>query len=127
MAVDTGFNSQIGQKEFLQLLTTQLRYQDPMAPMEQQEFLTQLSQFSMLSGVETLNTSFSNMLQLQQLTNGASLVGKEVQYLSGENGETSNGVVQGVLVNDGKLFLNINDLAVPLGSVLQVKNPGTSS
>ncbi len=127
MAVDTGFNSQIGQKEFLQLLTTQLRYQDPMAPMEQQEFLTQLSQFSMLSGVEQLNGSFANMLQLQQLTNGASLVGKEVQYVAGEEGETANGIVQGVLVNGGELFLNINDLAVPLSSVLQVKNPSAES
>ena len=127
MAVDTGFNSQIGQQEFLQLLTTQLRYQDPMAPMEQQEFLTQLSQFSMLSGVEQLNGSFANMLQLQQLTNGASLVGKEVQYISGEDGETATGVVEGVLVNDGQLYLNINDLAVPLSSVLQVKNPSADS
>ena len=127
MAVDTGFNSQIGQQEFLQLLTTQLRYQDPMAPMEQQEFLTQLSQFSMLSGVEQLNGSFANMLQLQQLTNGASLVGKEVQYIAGEDGETATVVVEGVLVNDGQLYLNINELAVPLASVLQIKNPSAGS
>ena len=123
---DTGFNAQIGQQEFLQLLTTQLRYQDPMAPMEQQEFLTQLSQFSMLSGVEKLNTKFSTMLQLQQLTNGSSLMGKEVEYIAGEDGTTATGKVEGVLVHEGTLYLNIDDKAIPLSNILQVKDAATA-
>jgi len=127
MATDTGFNSSIGQQEFLQLLTTQLRYQDPMAPMEQQEFLTQLSQFSMLSGVEQLNTNFTSMLQLQQLTNGASLMGKEVEYIADEEGTTATGTVSGVLVHEGALYLNIDDKAIPLSNVLQVKNAAAES
>lgn len=121
MADAANFNAQIGQQEYLQLLTTQLRYQDPLSPVEQQDFLSQLSQFSMLSGIETLNANFTNMLALQQLTNGASLVGKEVQYLADDEGNTSTGKVTGVLVEKGVLYLNIDNKAVALENVLQIK------
>ena len=121
MADAANFNAQIGQQEYLQLLTTQLRYQDPLSPVEQQDFLSQLSQFSMLSGIETLNTNFTNMLALQQLTNGASLVGKEVQYLADDEGNTATGKVTGVLVEKGVLYLNIDNKAVALENVLQIK------
>lgn len=121
MADAANFNAQIGQQEYLQLLTTQLRYQDPLSPVEQQDFLSQLSQFSMLSGIETLNANFTNMLALQQLTNGASLVGKEVQYLADDEGTTATGKVTGVLVEKGVLYLNIDNKAVALENVLQIK------
>lgn len=121
MADAANFNAQIGQQEYLQLLTTQLRYQDPLSPVEQQDFLSQLSQFSMLSGIETLNTNFTNMLALQQLTNGASLVGKQVQYLADDEGNTATGKVTGVLVEKGVLYLNIDNKAVALENVLQIK------
>lgn len=121
MANAANFNAQIGQQEYLQLLTTQLRYQDPLSPVEQQDFLSQLSQFSMLSGIETLNTNFTNMLALQQLTNGASLVGKQVQYLADDEGTTATGKVTGVLVEKGVLYLNIDNKAVSLENVLQIK------
>lgn len=123
MATVTGnqFNSQIGQQEFLQLLTAQLRNQDPMSPVDQQEFLGQLSQFSMLSGVEQLNTSFGDMLKLQQLTNGASLVGKQVEYTYDDSGATRTGAVEGVQVKDGEVQLKVGDDLVPLGSIIEIQ------
>ena len=49
--------------EFLNLLVTQLRNQDPLDPVKQEDFLSQLAQFSTLEGVENLNTNLSSQLR----------------------------------------------------------------
>ncbi len=51
----------LGQQDFLQLLTTQLQNQDPFAPMENGEFLAQMAQFSQLSGIEDINTTLQSL------------------------------------------------------------------
>lgn len=47
----------LGQQDFLTLLTTQLRNQDPLNPMQNTEFLGQMAQFSTVSGIERLDVS----------------------------------------------------------------------
>lgn len=47
----------LGQQDFLTLLTTQLRNQDPLNPMQNTEFLGQMAQFSTVSGIERLDAS----------------------------------------------------------------------
>ena len=51
-----GPGGKLGKQEFLQLLTTQLRYQDPMNPMEGQDMAAQLAQFSSVEQLVELNT-----------------------------------------------------------------------
>ena len=52
--------------EFLQLLVTQLRHQDPLDPIKQENFLSQLAQFSTLEGIEKLNGRFEQQLAFQE-------------------------------------------------------------
>lgn len=54
-------NKDLGQQDFLQLLTTQLQNQDPFAPMENGEFLAQMAQFSQLSGIEDINSTLKSL------------------------------------------------------------------
>ncbi|MBS0202394.1 MAG: flagellar hook capping protein [Planctomycetes bacterium] len=115
----TGFSSQLGQQQFLQLLVAQMKSQNPMEPTSNQEFLGQLAQFSTLSGIETLNANFSDMMTLQDLTQGSSLIGKQVSYTNSSN-TTSTGVVQSVGVTNGKLHLQVGSDSVTLDNVLQV-------
>lgn len=112
------------QSQFMQLLVTQLQNQDPMEPVGQQEFITQLSQFSMLEGIEQLNTSFSSMMKLQQLSQGAQLTGRTVEYVD-EAGERHQGVVEAASVKDGALQLRIDDKDISVDAITSVIDPLT--
>src|SRR4051812_34664990 len=68
----------IDKNSFLKLLTAQLRYQNPMDPMNDAQFVGQLAQFSTVEGIQQLNSSMSAMSQvsgLQSLTTAAALLG----------------------------------------------------
>lgn len=74
----------LGKQDFLNLLVTQLKYQDPLNPMENTEFVTQLSQFSSLEQLWNLNETLqADALLSQSMHNSlvASLIGKEVKAL----------------------------------------------
>ncbi|WP_437227790.1 flagellar hook assembly protein FlgD [Planctomicrobium sp. SH661] len=120
VAIPSGFNSQIGQEQFLKLLAAQLAHQNPLEPTSQEDFLGQLAQFSTLSGIEQLNSNFADLVKLQSLTEGASLVGKNVKYFSNVSKADEMGVVQAASVVQGSLVLTINGEQVPLGDISSV-------
>ena len=81
--METGaISSDLGRDQFLQLLVAQLRNQDPLEPVNNENFIAQLAQFSTLEGIENLNASFSDVLALQNLTQGANLIGRTATFLS---------------------------------------------
>ena len=78
--------AQLGKQDFLQLLTTQLKTQDPMNPMKGQEFAAQLAQFSSLEQLLNINEtlggqSTSNGILASRINSSmaADFLGKEVQ------------------------------------------------
>jgi flagellar basal-body rod modification protein FlgD len=79
-------NGVIGKDAFLKMLTTQLKYQDPLNPMEGTDFATQLAQFSSVEQLSNMNTTLTasvdaNSLLTQSITNSLSttLIGKSVR------------------------------------------------
>ena len=52
---------ELGQDEFLKLMTTQLQNQDPFAPMDNGDFIAQMAQFSSVSGINQLNDTIGAM------------------------------------------------------------------
>ncbi len=67
---------------FLKLLTTQLKYQDPLDPTDNNEFVNQLTQFSQTEAALDTNTKLDNLISLQnnsQLSSALDYVGKEVR------------------------------------------------
>lgn len=76
---------ELAQADFLKLMITQFQNQDPFKPMENGEFLGQIAQFSTVSGIEDLNSSFSTLsssIQEEQALKAASLVGRSVMAYS---------------------------------------------
>ena len=78
---DEGPKDELGQADFLRLMTTQLQNQDPFKPMENGDFLAQMAQFSTVSGIDRLESSFNSTadaLTGNQALQAASLVDREV-------------------------------------------------
>src|SRR5439155_8521157 len=109
--------SQVSSDQFLQLLVTQLQNQDPLNPITNTDFAAQLAQFSTLEGIEKLNTNFSDLLLLQELTQGANLVGKTVVYQPVGQSNNATGTVSAVNVQDGKLQLNVGGSLIALNQI----------
>lgn len=91
---------ELGQAEFLKLMTTQLKHQNPLQPMENGDFLAQMAQFGTVSGIQQLQKSFSefvNAVSSEQALQAASLVGREV-LVPGDRGMLEpGGDIQGVI------------------------------
>lgn len=116
-----GSASQLTQADFLSLLVAQLKNQDPLNPMDQNAFVTQLAELSTVSGIQSLNTNFSNLLSLQQLSGGSSLIGKTVSFLPAGSSTTAQGTVGSLSVSQGNVQLTVDGKAVPLSSVTGVQ------
>jgi flagellar basal-body rod modification protein FlgD len=113
--------------DFMQLLVAQLQNQDPLDPVSDTEFASELAQFATLQGVNTLNTNFSSLLQVQQLAQGINLVGQTVNYTTSGSSSQSSGVVSGITVQNGQLQLEIGTTTVPISQVTGVQPSQTTT
>ena len=71
----------LGKADFLLLLVTQFKHQDPLNPMDDKEFVAQLAQFSSLEQLMNMNTSMDSLTAAtkdQQMMNAANYIGKDV-------------------------------------------------
>ena len=123
-----GITSQVATTDFLNLLTVQLQNQDPIDPVKQEDFISQLSQFSMLEGIEALNSSFDSLndsfsqsLRTDQLTQAIGLVGKEAEYINQETGERNSGRVDQLFTDQGPIELLINGERISIALVSGIK------
>lgn len=88
--------TELGQSDFLMLLTTQLKNQDPTKPMDPTAFLGQMTQFSQIQGIQDLNKSFASLadkLSSSQVLEGAALVGRNVLVASNKLALAASGSV----------------------------------
>jgi len=74
-------NRQLGQGEFLTLMITQLQNQDPMAPMENGEFIAQMAQFSTVEGISEMSQSMGGLTESMyatQVLQASTMIGHSV-------------------------------------------------
>ncbi|MFZ5590390.1 MAG: flagellar hook capping FlgD N-terminal domain-containing protein [Bacillota bacterium] len=104
---------ELGQQDFLQLLMTQLRNQDPLEPQSNEQFIAQMAQFSTL---ELLNSLDINT----QLARATQLIGRSVILKDSEKQENVQGVVEKVTLTDGQVNVYVQGKAYPLKSLLEI-------
>ncbi|MCS7168160.1 MAG: flagellar hook capping FlgD N-terminal domain-containing protein [Gemmatales bacterium] len=107
----------LGRDEFLQLLVAQLKTQNPMSPLDGADFAVQLAQFSQLENLMQLNRSMQQWLQLQQLVQAASLVGRRVQYQSLDSQQLKSGMITAVHLVNNELRLQVDSEMVSLTQI----------
>ncbi len=115
-----GISSSTATVDYLQLLTVQLKNQDPIDPVDQQGLINDLTQFSILQNIEGMNTSFSEMLKLQEITQGVGLVGRQVSYQDPNNGEIRSGTATDIVTTSDSLTLVVEGEAVNISNVIGV-------
>jgi flagellar basal-body rod modification protein FlgD len=130
MATTSSINSASNiQADYMKLLITQLQHQDPLQPMDNNQMASQLTMFSQLQQLESMNSSFTQALDSVQRSYANSLLGKQVSFADSETSSgSSSGTVQQVYSGtDGQLMLTVGNQAVALEDILSVQNPSTST
>ena len=89
--VDLNANG-IGLQDFLKILLTQLTYQDPLKPMDNQQFMAQIAQFTTLEQTQQLNNKIDALLSTQASLQSVGLIGRTVD-ISTATGEASGSVI----------------------------------
>lgn len=118
-AVTTATNDQLGKDAFLKLLVAELSNQDPMNPMDDREFISQMATFSELEQMQNMNKTLETMVDANKFS-AVNYIGKAVAFTKG-NGEEAEQVA--AIVNyvwfepDGKAILDTTEGEVALEDV----------
>jgi len=92
--------NELNQGDFIELLVAQVKNQDPTKPMDPSQFMSQLTQSSMVNGINELQNSFDTLatkLSSDQSLQAANLVGRSVLLTSDQGYLTSGGSISGQL------------------------------
>ncbi len=115
---------ELNKDAFLELLTVQLRYQDPMSPMADQDFIAQMAQFSSLEQtqnlVESMNRFTDSFMRVNAVGQASSLLGREVEAVDSETGEKTTGKVTKVAFVDGEPKLYLGDKVFSMWDVKSI-------
>lgn len=93
-------------QSLLQIILTQLQYQDPLKPLDNFEFVSQLAQFTSLEQGQQLNTQITNLLQVQSSAQATGLLGHTVDVQQ-PSGQVFTGTVKGISLSTGTPQLTV--------------------
>lgn len=110
-------NQSLDRDDFLQILITQLRNQDPTSPMEDKEFIAQMAQFSTLEQMTNMSSEFNRLHNLLSTGQASSMLGKTVELIA--DGRTIQGVVSEVTQGDIPM-VRVNDQYYEFQSVERI-------
>ena len=128
-SVLSGQGARFADNPFLSMLIAEMRSQNPLQPLENGDLMQQMSQFSSMEEQKQLNANLLTLLEFQGtlarlggLSQGAALIGKEVEFQHEDSAETSTGVVESVRIDDqGKVLLKIGEKEIGMSQVVGIR------
>lgn len=115
----------LGFESLLKIILTQLTYQDPLKPIDNFEFVSQLAQFSQIQLGQTSNDRLQSLVTAQATMQAATLLGRQVDVPS--SGATLSGKVSAVTFDNGdpRITIETGDgqtvSGLSLASVTQIR------
>lgn len=121
----------LGQEEFLTLMTAQLQNQDPMAPMDNGDFIAQMAQFSTVTGITDMVSSMKAMAEefrQFRVASVSNILGNSVLVPGDVTVADMNGELHGVFeLEKTAIDTHVNFLDASTGEQLESKNMGAQS
>ncbi len=117
----TGFAA-LKAEDFMQMLITQLQYQDPLEPVGNDEILSQISQMQNLQSNIELSDALESFVAGQELSTAASYIGRSV-IANDASGLPIEGIAEKAFLAEGQVYLEVNGVDVLLSSVTSINQP----
>lgn len=111
-ATSTKSNSTLGKDDFLKLLVTQMQYQDPLQPMDNTQFVSQMAQFTSLEQMQ-------NVANSSRMTQATGYIGKTVIWTD-SSGTSKTGTVSAVNIVNSEPQLVVGNSTVDLDKVTAI-------
>lgn len=128
-------SSDLGKDEFMKILMTQLQHQDPLSPMDDREFISQMATFSSLEQMMNMTDSIDMLVQSQLVSpviQYGHMIGKEVSYQAfdedtGQKLDIEKAKVVAVSQQEGWAILELdNGEKIYADSILQISDPNSN-
>ncbi|HHW43965.1 MAG TPA: flagellar hook capping protein [Desulfotomaculum sp.] len=104
---------------FLQILVAQMRYQNPLSPMDGNQFMAQMAQMTTMEQMVNLSKNMELLLRTQELSLSASLVGQQVTVVNGE-GQDVTGRVEKISIDENGIKVVIDGIAYDYDRVKEI-------
>ncbi|MDI1470943.1 Flagellar basal-body rod modification protein FlgD [Thermodesulfovibrio sp. N1] len=113
-------NNRLDKEAFLKLLTAQLKYQDPLNPLKDTEFMGQLTAMTTLEQIINMKSTLEDLATYQIYSNalmiGSTIIGKTVITTDG-----TEYTVKGIAIEEGKLKINVGESYINMSQIKEIK------
>lgn len=99
----------LGMEDFLKILLTQLTYQDPLKPLDNQQFMAQMAQFTSLEQTQQLNSKLETLITNQAALQSVGLIGRTVDITV--SGSTLTGTVSALSLSGDSPLITVRTSA----------------
>lgn len=114
--------STLGKDEFFKILITQMTNQDPTQPLNDKDMIAQMAQFSSVEQLVNISNVLTSMQQ--SIGQASGLIDKQISWTSeGATPSPKSGIVESIIIRDGKQYAKVGTDEVELSKIEQVENP----
>jgi flagellar basal-body rod modification protein FlgD len=110
---------ELGKDDFLKLMIAQMKYQNPMEPSKDLDFIAQTAQFSSLEQMNNLNSKAAELIYSGKLLYANSLIGKEIRWVDKDE-NIKSGKVEKVEIIENEPVLAVNNERIKLDLIFNV-------
>lgn len=106
-------------EQFLKILKAEMSNQNPFEPINNSDFMNQLTSLQTLESTTLMNDALTQLSQMMQLTTASGLIGKHIKAVS-SSGSSVEGIVSKVIQDNGKVYLIVSGQKVPVSGVQEI-------